>query len=272
MTKRVRTRAIQMLTAATIFSASGTPASAQNFEPIFYAYGELMRPWKYLQGRANPYFDRKTDFFGGLDMAKATNFAWMGVTYSPIGVIADDGWRVRLMGGAGRYTYRTSVSPDGINDAMAFSGEVLGGYRKTFNDLWGQRLYVGAFAGVHYEDQILLYDDPGNPARGNEIGFKGSLELYTRVWERYIATFFGTASTVHSKYNAKASLFYELNEMWALGGEFAVLGDARYDEQRLGAAVALTWKKKIIALSGGVLENSGRGAGAYLTLSVYSPF
>lgn len=273
MAKRANKRAVQVLLAAAAIAAAGTtPVSAQFYEPLLFAYGELARPFKYLRGRANPYFDRKTDFFGGIDTAKATTFVWMGVTYAPLGMLAEDGWRIRLIGGAGGYSYRTSAAPGGINDANAFSGEVLGGYRKTFGNIFGQTLYFGAFAGVHYEDQILLYADPSNPARGSEAGIKGSLEAYTRVWERYIATAFASASTVHNKYHVKAALLYELTEMWALGGEIAAMGDARYNEERAGLAGSLTWEKRIFTLSAGMLQNSGRGDGTYVTLSVYTPF
>jgi hypothetical protein len=272
MAKRASKCAIQIFFAAALVAATGAPVSAQHFQPIFYAYDQLVRPWKYLQGRASPYFDRKTDFFGGIDAAKVTTNVWMGVTYAPFGTLAEDGWRARFKGSAGFFSYKNSMLPGGINEANAFSAEVLGGYRKTFSGVFGQTLYVGAFAGFEYEDQILALDDPSNPARGSEAGIKGSIEIYSRLWERYIATAFASASTVHNKYHAKAQVFYELTEMWALGGEIATLGDARYDEYRAGLAGALTWQKKIITLSAGFLDNSGRGQGGYLTLSVYSPF
>ena len=280
MEKRASKRAVHvLLAAAAIAAANPSPVSAQIYEPLLFAYGQLQRPLKYMRGRMNPYMDRKTDFFGGIDAAKATTFAWMGLTYAPMGVLAEDGWRVRFIGGAGLYSYRTSVAPGGINDASAFSGEILGGYRKTFENIFGQTLYVGAFAGLHYEDQILVYSDPSNPARGSEAGIKGSLEAYARVWERYIGTAFVSVSSVHNKYHGKLAALYELEETWSLrgerwafGGEIAALGDARYNEERAGLVSSLTLDKKIISLSAGVLQNSGRGDGTYVTLSVYSPF
>lgn len=212
MKKRARNRAIQILSAAAIVTANASPVSAQIYEPLLFAYGELNRPLNYMRGRASPYIDRKADFFGGIDAAKATTFAWMGVTWSPMGLLAEDGWRVRFMGGAGRYSYQTNVAPGGVNDANAFTAELLGGYRKTFTGILGQTVYVGAFAGVQYEDQLLVYDDPSNPAQGSEAGIKGSIEIYSRIWERYIATAFATLSTVHKKYHAKATALYQLNE------------------------------------------------------------
>jgi hypothetical protein len=256
------------MTAALSFES---PAQAQAPAPLpIQAYERLMQPFNTYV--TIPYLHQKADFFGGVDTAKSTTFAWMGATYAPMGTLIEDGWRVRFMGGAGRYTYQTQIVPGGINDANVFTVELLGGYRKTFDNIFGNSIYVGAFAGVHYEDQMLAYDDPLNAARGSESGIKGSLELYSRLYQRYIASAFGTVSTVHQKYYAKAALLYEFNETWALGGELATMGDARYNEHRFGAAASLTWRKKIFVLSAGALDNSGRGTGTYTTLSIYSPF
>ena len=273
MAKRARTRAAQVVVVASIaIIADAAPTPAQSYQPLLFAYGELMRPMHYLRGRANPYVLEKADFFGGIDVAKANTFAWAGVTYAPFGKMAEDGLRVRFMGGAGLYSYRSAIVPGGINDVNVFSGELLGGYRKTFNNVFGQTVYAGAFAGINYEDQLLHLADPFNPTRGAEAGLKGSLELYSRVWRRYIVTAFGSASSVHGKYYAKGSLLYELNQTWGFGGELAAMGDRRYTEHRAGLVASFTWQQKVFALSAGALENSGRGEGAYMNFSVYSPF
>ncbi len=263
MPKHAGKYAIKVMLAATIAAPSFHADAAR-------AYEQLIRP--FASHLSIPHLRERADFFGGIDGAKAVTFAWVGATYAPAGTLAEDGWRLRFMGGAGRYSYQTAIVPGGINDANLFSVELLGGYRKTFDNLFGSTLYAGAFAGVHYEDQILAHADPFNQARGSEAGIKGSLELYSRLWQRYIATAFGSASTVHRKYYAKAALLYELNETWAFGGEAATMGDARYSEHRAGLAASFTWRRKIFVLSAGALENSGRGTGAYTTFSVYSPF
>ncbi len=274
MLKRAGIRALCVVTLSGVpFVSAFTPtAQAQQASIPVQAYERLRQRANYLWGRASPYIQQKADFFGGIDAADATKFVWMGSTYAPFGTLGEDGWRLRIVGGAGKYSYNTSAAPAGINDAFAFSGEALAGYRKTFANLFGRTVYAGIFAGLHYEDQILVYDDPENPARGSEAGFKASLELYSRVWQRYIVTAFGSVSTVHEKYYAKTALHYELNETWSFGGEFATMGDARYSEHRAGLSGTLTWQKKIFTLSAGLLENSGRGDGTYITLSVYSPF
>lgn len=273
MWKRAIARALRVSVTAQSVATLCFASAAQAQQPWLplQAYEQLVRRVDYIRGFANPYINEKADFFGGIDAASETTFLWMGATYAPFGKLADDGWRIRVMGGAGIYRYRTNFAPEGINDANVFSGELLAGYRKTFRGVLGQTLYVGAFTGVHYEDQILVYDDPFNAARGSEAGIKATLELYSRIHDYYIASAFGTVSSVHGKYQLKAVLLRELNEMWAIGGEAALLGDARYNEQRIGPAISLTLRNRIFTLSAGALQNSGRGDGTYLTFSVYSP-
>lgn len=233
------------------------------------AYEQLIRPFA---GLPMEHLHRKADFFGGIDFAKPVIFAWAGATYAPAGTLIEDGWRVRFAGGAGRYTYATSVVPGGINDANVYNAELLGGYRKTFDDVFGRRVYLGAFAGVNYEHQLLSLPDPFNPTQGSATGVKAALEIYTRIAQQTLLTANASASTAHKKYAARAALFYELNERWSLGAEFVTMGDARYAENRAGLAASLAWRSKILTLSAGTLDNSGRGSGLYTTLSVYSPF
>lgn len=219
-----------------------------------------------------PQLHQKADFFGGIDFADATAFAWVGATYAPAGALIEDGWRIRFVGGAGRYRYLTSIVPGGSNDASNYTAELLGGYRKTFDSIFGNRVYLGAFAGVNYENQLLVLPDPLNPTQGSETGIKAALEIYTRIAQYYILIAHASASTTHKKYSARASLFYELNALWSLGGEIVTMGDARYSENRLGLAASLTWRKKILTLSAGTLDNTGRGSGLYTTLSVHTSF
>lgn len=270
MLGRARNRAIVFAVAAMIVGACTIPVCAQT--PFSFAtYEKLLRPLNYLRGRASPYVDRKTDFFGGIDAAKAVTFVWAGATWSPKGTLVEDGWRIRFMGAGGLYTYETSAVPGGINDVNAYSAELLGGYRKTFQDIFGTTVYAAAFVGLFHETQLLSFADPSNPAQGGETGIKGSVELYARVWQHYILTAFANASNVHNKYYVKGTVLRELNESWGIGAEFATMGDARYSENRVGVAGTFTWQRKIFALSLGALDNSGRGSGFYTTFSIYSP-
>jgi hypothetical protein len=262
MAKRAGLFARKCLAAASIAGTQFCASPAHATERVFDAFSYL----------STPHLHRKTDFFGGIDLANAVTFAWAGVTYAPVGTLSADGWRLRIMGGAGRYTYLSSIVPGGVNDASVYTAELLGGYRRTFDDIFGRRVHVGAFAGVNYESQMLALPDPFNPTQGSKAGIKAAIEIYSRIAQAYILTAIATASTAHSKYYAKTALLYELTPRWSFGGELVTMGDARYSEHRAGLAGSLTWGNRILTLSAGALDNSGRGSGAYATLSVYSPF
>lgn len=233
------------------------------------AYEQLIRPFA---GLSMQHLQQKADFFGGIDYAEPVISVWAGATYAPMGTLIEDGWRIRFVGGAGRYTYATSIVPGGINDANVYNAELLGGYRKTFDNIFGGRVYLGAFAGVNYESQLLSQPDPFNPTQGSKTGVKAGLEIYARIAQQTILIANASASTAHKKHFAKAALFYELNPVLSVGAEIVNMGDARYTENRAGLAASLTWRSKILTLSVGTLDNSGRGSGLYTTLSVYSPF
>jgi hypothetical protein len=262
MAKRAGLFARKCLAAASIAGTQFCAAPLPAAERVFEAFSSP----------STTHLHRKADFFGGIDLADAVTFAWAGATYAPAGTLHADGWRLRIMGGAGRYTYLTSVVPGGVNDAGVYTAELLGGYRRTFDDIFGQRVYVGAFAGVNYESQMLALPDPFNPTQGSKAGIKAAIEIYSRIAHAYILTAMATASTAHRKYYAKTALLYELTPRWSFGGELVTMGDARYSEHRAGLAGSLTWGSRIFTLSAGALDNSGRGSGAYATLSVYSPF
>jgi hypothetical protein len=262
MAKRAGLFARKCLAAASIAGAQFCAPPAPATERAFNAFSYL----------SIPHLHRKADFFGGIDLANAVTFAWAGANYAPFANLDEDGWRLRIIGGAGRYTYLSSIVPGGVNDANVYTAELLGGYRRTFEDIFGRRVYVGAFVGVNYESQMLALPDAFNPTQGSKAGVKAAIEIYSRIAQAYILTAMATASTAHRKYYAKTALLYELTPRWSFGGELVTMGDARYSEHRAGLAGSLTWGSRIFTLSAGALDNSGRGSGAYATLSVYSPF
>lgn len=211
--------------------------------------------------------ENRADFFGGVDVAENAYSTWLGFSYAPAGRLDQDGWRIRVAGGRGGYRYRNGNLPGGENRAQVYSGELLGGYRRTFGPL-----ITSVYFGVEVEEQLLLQPDAANPTAGFASGFKGAVELYARLWQRYIVTGFVNGSTTHGKYNARASLSRELSERWALGFEGGALGDKRSSELRAGLIGTLTWRRRIVALSLGALDNSYTGTGGYATLSLYAPF
>jgi len=206
-------------------------------------------------------------FVAGADHARDSAFAWAGLVAAPLGRLGEDGPRIRVMGGAGRYRYRTADVPGGANAGRVTSGEILAGYRSTFGPV-----LVSLYLGAHVEDQRLAAPDPGHPAVGTELGVKAALELFAQDASPWSASGFASVSTVHRAYRLRAALAHEFPSGLSLGVEGAVHGDARYNEPRVGAFLHTNFHGNVITLAGGVLSNSDKGDGLYATLSLYAPY
>jgi hypothetical protein len=236
---------------------------AQLLAPTFASGAEVL-PLPRIADRA--------DAFSGIDMTMDSIFAWAGATYAARGRLDEDGLRLRMAGGTGFYRYRNAALPGGENRAMVFSGEFLAGYRHRFGPI-----IASVYGGVHAEQQTLRMPDPSNPTAGGETGIKLAGEIYSHLLSQYVVNAFATISSVHGKYNMRASIsrafeFPLSHGIWALGIEAGALGDRRASEIRLGLAAAMTWQRRILAFAGGITDRSDKGRGAYATLSIYAPF
>lgn len=205
-------------------------------------------------------------FFAGGDIARDAHFAWAGVTAAPQGLLHDDGARIRVIGGAGRYQYRADAVPGGVNEGHITAGEVLFGFRHAIGPV-----SISAFLGAQVEDQRLAAPDPGHPTQGTSAGIKAAVELYARLTPDSFVTASASASTVHASYHARGTYGREHRSL-AYGIEAAVHGDARYVEPRIGLFIRLTYERTTVALSGGYLSNSDKGGSAYAGLSLYAPY
>jgi opacity protein-like surface antigen len=205
--------------------------------------------------------------FGGFDVARDSYFGWTGIVAAPLGQLDQDGPRLRLMGGLGRYRYNMSAVAGGVNEGTVSSGEIMLGWRRAF-----EPATMVAYLGAQVETHQLSIPDPGNPVSGTAAGIKGTIEIFSRPWPDYIASLNASATSVHRGYNARATFAREFNSWITFGVEGAFLGDARYHEPRLGLLATTTMAGRMLTLSGGYLSNSDKGAGYYLTLSLYAPF
>lgn len=206
-------------------------------------------------------------FFAGGDIASNSAFTWTGFTAAPLGLLEEDGWRIRVAGGGGRYRYRTGNVAGGVNEADVMSGELMTGYR--FSVGGGTATF---YVGGHIENQNLAAPDPGHEAQGTEAGIKVAVELYRRFTPRLFGLASTAASTVHASYHARAALAYEISETIAFGLEAAVNGDERYNEPRAGILMQTNFGRASLSLSGGFLSNSDKGDGLYGTLSIYAVY
>jgi hypothetical protein len=218
--------------------------------------------------RAHPHpLKNRVFFFAGGDLAHDNYFTWSGVVAAPLGLLSNDGVRLRAAAGAGRYRYRTGAVASGVNEGRIISGELMLGFRHSIGET-----VATFFLGGHVENQTLASPDPGHRAQGTAAGVKGALELFRRLGPNLTATASASASTVHRSYHARAALAHEHPSGIAVGIEAAINGDVRYSEPRAGLFVQRNFGRTIIALSGGYLSNSDKGGSPYAALSLFAPY
>ena len=206
-------------------------------------------------------------FFSGLDVARDSAFGWAGVAAAPFGGLEEDGLRVRISGGAGRYRYRTPATSSGLNEASVAAGELLAGFQRS-----SANSAITVYVGPHVEEQRLAEPDAGNAAAGTAFGLKAAIEAYARLDPVWLVNAAASASTVHRAYQVRAALLREFPPVFAVGIEGAVYGDVRYVEPRAGIYASATYGRSVLTLAGGALSNSDKGRGIYATLSLYAPY
>jgi hypothetical protein len=215
---------------------------------------------------ANPLRDRLF-FFAGTDVARDSFFGWAGIVAAPLALLDEDGPRIRMVGGVGRYRYLVSTTLRGANTAQVTSAEILLGFRRGT-----AAANFTAYLGPHVEGQRLDAPDPGNPSAGTAFGVKGAVEFFAHIAPRWSASGSASASTVHRAYHVRVALARADLPGAGLGFETIIHGDARYLEPRAGLFAHATIGRSVLALSGGLLYNSDKGSGAYTTLSLYAPY
>jgi hypothetical protein len=206
-------------------------------------------------------------FFAGSDVARDSAFGWAGVVTAPFGRLDEDGLRVRISAGVGRYRYRTPATSSGLNEASVASGELLAGFHRS-----SASGAITVYLGSHVQQQRLAEPDAGNSATGAAFGLKAAIETYARLDPVWLVNASASASSVHRTYHLRAAVLRELPPAFAAGIEATLLGDVRYVESRAGILASAAYGKSMLTLAGGVLSNSDRGPGIYATLSLYAPY
>jgi hypothetical protein len=205
--------------------------------------------------------------FGGADLTQNSVFTWSGVTSIPFAKIGEDGFRVRAMGGIGRYKYRTSAVAGGKNNGTITSGELLFGNRWSS----GATVLTG-YLGLDAKNYALDNSDPKNPESGSRAGIKAAVEIYTRTAPDWFVTGYANISSVFQSYSLRGAVHHEFKPGLALGAEGGVLGDERYDEERLGLIATLVFSNVNVTAAAGVAHSTDNGSGGYTTLTLYAPF
>jgi hypothetical protein len=144
--------------------------------------------------------------WSGVDVANDNWLAYSGITVAPFSHIHEPGPRVRFSGGYGQYSYSGNRSIGPAPQIQSFSaqtyyGDALVGYLERYGPLTAK-----AFAGLSYIAHNVTPFDPDNLVLGDELGFKGAVELWLNIGLLGFASLDMSWSTAHDTRNARTRI------------------------------------------------------------------
>lgn len=200
----------------------------------------------------------------GADATASSWSVYSGMTSALFGSLRANGWRIRVGGGYGEYSYRGLNTE--IDGTLAFA-EALVGYHQQ----WGN-LTVKAFAGVSWARHGLSMFDPENDVVGSDAGAKVILENWLEIAPSTWASLDLSAASAHeATFAARGRFGYRVWPELSLGPEAAASGGDKLEGWRVGGFARFAWERGEVAASAGFSDTEG-GDGAYGTLNVLYKF
>ena len=193
-------------------------------------------------------------------VALKSNFANVTLTAAPIGSLSRNGFRIRLEGLAGTYSYFAQSPVFAQVNSSQQSGTLSAGYEwKTRNASFA------LFGGVIVQNVNLSRPDPNNPVVGTGAGAKFTAEFYARPILDMMVAGYGSYATVHNSY------YTRLKAGWAIwddelyfGPEVSALGDDFYSQIRIGGHLTgIRIGMLQFGIAGGYVNDRNEGNGAY---------
>ncbi len=228
------------------------------------------------QAPASP-FSAPTEAWAGVDAMRDTWLIYSGATLAPFSAnLYSDGWRLRVGGGYGQYSYEAShpvAQPCGTAGTLACQyeqqkyivdrsyAEALIGYHMRLGDLTAK-----AFAGAAMSSHGHRTDDPTSKLDGTEYGVKGALELWldfaSNAWSSLDASY----STAHEEASARWRTGLVVVPRLSIGPELKVDRNIDADDgwtSRAGLFGRYQWEGGEFSLASGVVRQDARYDSAY---------
>lgn len=220
------------------------------------------------------------EVWAGADVSENVWLLYSGVTIAPWSAMHEPGWRFRAAGGYGEYSYDKAPAIDEDDravlsfDAQTYFTDLLVGYLMRFGELTAK-----GFVGVSLIGHDITPDDEFTVASGDEVGFKGVVELWLNMGEKGWGSLDISWSQAHETRAARARVGYRFWHKVSLGIEGGLNVDAQgacrmrladetdcrrgdpyeadlLDYARAGAFARYEWQAGEASLSAGVLGDS----------------
>ena len=183
------------------------------------------------------------------------------VTGAPVGTLAESGLRVRADGLAGHYSYTSTATGETVRGNQE-GGAALIGYAWVSPDM-----SFAAYLGGDVRNNSLSPADPTNPVVGTTFGAKGQFEAYGKPSALTIIAGQASYATNKTAYFARLRGGYLIGHDIYLGPEFVALGDAFFNQERVGLSlIGLRTGALQFGFSGGYLYDRVRKSGGYASI------
>jgi hypothetical protein len=179
-------------------------------------------------------------------------------TIAPFDGLDQDGFRLRLTGVLGRYSY---VGSNGIGrvDGTQSDGSFMVGYEWVIN-----AATVAIYVGADISDNRLSINDPNNASKGVHAGGKIAMDFYVNPTVNTMASGTVSYASANNAYYSRFKLGVAVAPQLFVGPEVLVLGDNFYSQWRAGIHLTgLRMGPMQFGISGGYLDDKVRGHGGY---------
>ena len=209
---------------------------------------------------------------GGADVTAHSWSVYAGLTSSIGGNLLHDGWRIRLGGGYGEYSYSSTRWIGSAVIVVPFDGTVtfadaLVGYQQQ----WGA-LTLKLFAGVVVQHNGVAPIDFESSVLGTRWGAKAAVEAWLNVSANAFAQLDLTYATIYDAYGSRLRLGYKFAPLLSAGPEAGLNGNIDYDSGRLGAFVRYEAAPGEISVSAGAAGDRSEVTGGYATINALLRF
>jgi hypothetical protein len=184
------------------------------------------------------------------------------------GGLDESGLRLWLLGGGGFYHYPGNRDTFGETDALVGCGIVRDDLTANF------------YVGLNAQEHRLAVPDPKNSVQGLGVGAKFRTDAWYNPTPMTLLYGAGEYSTAFGTYHTSGKVGYSFTEGKTLGDkqlyvgpQITLLGDAFYQEWRIGAHVtSLNLGKVDFEIGAGYSHNSENGPGAYAIVELNTKF
>ncbi len=191
---------------------------------------------------------------------QASYFGDVLVTAAPIGTLAETGLRARADILGGRYSYFSTDTNQTVHGTQE-SGAALIGYEWV-----SPAMSFAAYIGADARNNTLSIVDPQNSVVGTSFGAKTQVELYAKPSVNTMVAANASYATNKTAYFAQLRGGYLIGHDLYVGPEFVALGDAFFNQERVGAHLTGLQTGPIrFAFAAGYLYDRVRGNGGYGT-------